>query len=117
MRGVLIPVTGPAAWVDVDDLASMQCVVCGYIEIVRVPGWPRDPDRGYPVLVVNDEGLLNGSPVNERASNLYPNLHGDVLLLGEGLIADEQGVEDLDLVSITTVHAYRLALDAIGPVS
>lgn len=46
-----------------DDLTTLQQFVDGYIEIVRIA-----PDA---VMIVNDEGLIGGLPINTLASPLY----------------------------------------------
>ena len=58
--------------VDISSLKKMQELVGGYIEIVV-----GNEDR---VLIVNEEGLLNGLPHNENASLVYGYpLVGDVI--------------------------------------
>lgn len=54
-------------------LEELKKFVGGYIEIVHM---------GESLLVVNEEGKLNGLPVNYAASNLYMRevLVGDVLM-------------------------------------
>jgi hypothetical protein len=49
--------------VDISSLKKMQELVGGYIEIVV-----GNEDR---ILIVNEEGLLNGLPHNENASLVY----------------------------------------------
>lgn len=50
------------------SLATLQRLVGGYIDVVMARG-PDAPDGVH--LVVNDEGLADGLPVNELASRLY----------------------------------------------
>ena len=56
------------------SLEELQGFVGGFIEIVRV-----DDDR---IMVVNEEGKLNGLPINGDASKLYgrETIVGDVLV-------------------------------------
>ena len=55
------------------SLTELQAVVGGFIEVVHLPDGR--------LMVVNDEGKLNGSPVNPKASELYPDIIvGDVLV-------------------------------------
>lgn len=54
------------------SLKELQCIVGGYIEIVHL--------KDGNILVVNDEGAINGSRINIRASKIYGSyLFGDVL--------------------------------------
>jgi len=58
--------------VDISSIKKMQELVGGYIEIVI--------GNKYIVLIVNEDGLLNGLPYNENASLVYGNpLFGDVI--------------------------------------
>lgn len=55
------------------SLTELQAVVGGFIEVVHLPDGR--------LMVVNDEGKLNGLPVNPKASELYPDIIvGDVLV-------------------------------------
>lgn len=55
------------------SLTELQAVVGGFIEVVYLPDGR--------LMVVNEEGKLNGLPINEKASELYPDLIvGDVLV-------------------------------------
>ncbi len=65
---------------DTFTLAELKEIVGGYIELVWLP-------HGM-VLVVNEDGKMNGLPVNVVATELYKAdvLVGDVLLCNENLI-------------------------------
>ena len=55
------------------SLDELQGIVGGFIEIVHL--------ADGRVMVVNEEGKLDGLPVNQKASDLYPDLIvGDVLV-------------------------------------
>jgi len=55
------------------SLTELQAVVGGFIEVVHLPDGR--------LMIVNDEGKLNGLPVNPKASELYPDIIvGDVLV-------------------------------------
>ena len=55
------------------SLTELQAVVGGFIEVVHLPDGR--------LMVVNEEGKLNGLPVNPKASELYPDIIvGDVLV-------------------------------------
>lgn len=55
------------------SLTELQAVVGGFIEVVHLPDGR--------LMVVNDEGKLNGLPINPKASELYPDIIvGDVLV-------------------------------------
>lgn len=54
------------------SLKELQSIVGGYIDIVYL--------KSGNILVVNDEGAINGSCINLRASKIYGSyLFGDVL--------------------------------------
>ena len=61
------------------SLEWLKKAVGGYIEIVRGVGLP---EGGY--LVVNEEGLLRGLPVNPVASFLYS--AGNVPIVGDAVV-------------------------------
>lgn len=83
MRGVIVGLTGPLEVVDIDGLRSMQDVVGGYIELV-----PLRTRRMS--MYVNEEGILQGLPLNRWASVLADqSLFGPALILGP----DENGVD------------------------
>lgn len=55
------------------QLDELQAVVGGFIEIVHL--------SNGKIMVVNEEGKLDGLPVNNKASELYPDIIvGDVLV-------------------------------------
>lgn len=94
MRALLIPVEGNPTPVEVNDYAAMASAIgCAHIERVRV-----DHDKA---LVVDEIGRLTDKPINPTASFLYgfgvrhlEPIHGDVLLMFEGMVGD--GVDYLD---------------------
>jgi hypothetical protein len=100
MEAILIPADGSEElrFVEVDGLDSLQSFVGGCIEAVPTK---RDDVTAY----VNEEGLIHGLPVNERAERLlvygngYLGLRGDCLLLGP---VDRNG-EDTPVTS-TVLH-------------
>ena len=103
MNGILIKATdeiGYALIVGDDTLRGMQEFVGGYIEIVR-PAYLRRP---Y-VMIVNEEGLLKGLPINNTGSLLYgAPIVGDVLILKEGFNDDGEP----DLLSLDMDEAHNL---------
>lgn len=105
MRAVLIPVDPLEAITDLDvagDWRSLAAAVgADYIERVSLFG--GDLDLGYPVLAVDESGLLNGAAYNARASALYPGpLHGPVLVVGEKWVDgdDDSGPDFVGLEDI-----------------
>lgn len=55
------------------SLPELQAVVGGFIEVVHL--------ADGRLMVVNEEGKLNGLPFNKKASELYPDvIVGDVLV-------------------------------------
>lgn len=55
------------------SLSELQAIVGGFIEVVHL--------SDGRLMVVNEEGKLEGLPINEKASQLYPDLIvGDVLV-------------------------------------
>lgn len=55
------------------SLQELQDIVGGFIEIVHLPK--------RKLMIVNEEGKLNGLPFNAKASELYPDvIVGDVLV-------------------------------------
>ena len=83
-----------------DSLHKLQKMVGGFIEIVR-PRYLREP---Y-VMIVNEEGLLQGLPVNNTGSLLYGAIAnypekphkvpivGDIVIMKEGF--DDEGEPDI----------------------
>lgn len=95
-----------------NHLDGMKALVGGWIEIVRFR--PRlDIGGTRIVMVVDDEGLVKGKPINWGASALYGTqlhgqyIHGDVFLAGE-----IEGPEGADLVDFPqmTIESVRSAL-------
>jgi hypothetical protein len=70
-------------------LEEMNNIVNGYIEVVTFPRPVLISEKqiAQPIMIVNEEGKLNGSEYNQVASFLYRKvlghfsyLHGDVLI-------------------------------------
>lgn len=113
VQAVLIPEEGDIRVVEVsttrwDEPDSIQnWLRCGAFQVVR-----GTPFRGHgAVLVVDDAGALIQRPVNLRASLLYAPyalqhgvLYGPALVMGEGLIYDENGFPDVDFLSLTEIE-------------
>jgi len=57
------------------SLDQMQKAVGGFIEIVQC-----HEVEGDSILVINEEGKLEGLPVNQRATNLADIFEGDVIV-------------------------------------
>ena len=75
MKAILLPVEGKAKIIEIDnELEALQKAVGGYIETVTIA---KDC-----CLVVDEEGLLKGKPLNHTASRLGGPLVGDVLVCG-----------------------------------
>jgi hypothetical protein len=75
-RGLRIDPDGTVTEVTVDGLDSMQAVVGGLIELIQF----HDGS-----MYVNEEGLLDGLPINPVASKLYGGyVVGSALCLGNG---------------------------------
>lgn len=87
-------------------LDNLQKEVGGYIEVVH----PKYLPEGL-CMVVDDEGLLKGSPVNNIASILYGTpehgqpIAGNAVILGEGFVDGER-----DFVSLTEDDKTNLIL-------
>ena len=64
------------------SLEEMQAIVGGYIEIVYL-------DNGQ-IMVVNEEGKINGLPLNENASMLVG--YTD-LIMGDVLVCDSNQIK------------------------
>lgn len=65
------------------QLSELQTIVGGYIQVAlsRNKGW---------LLVINEEGKLNGLPVNEKATLLYPFGYQDPIVGDAALIHQSQ---------------------------
>lgn len=86
---------------------SIGSVVGGYVEIVHPVGLPRP----Y-LMVVNEEGLLNGLPYNAHGSLIYGTpkhghpIVGDIVIMQEGWTDDGPdivGLSDDDVGRIITL--------------
>lgn len=108
MRAALIPADAaqPCSIVDVvdGDFRSLAAAIGSeWIERVRTPLYGL-------VMVVDEEGLLNDKPVNDRLSgHFYPGL-----ICGDALLVSEQhGPEGVDFVALDAEHErfVRVALD------
>lgn len=75
MKAILIPVNGKSKLIEIDnELEALQKAVGGYIETVSI--------AEDCCLIVDEEGLLKGKPINPTASRLGAPLVGDVLVVG-----------------------------------
>ena len=108
-----IPVEGHPEIITVeegqDELALLQKTVGGYIEAVTVT------EDGH-TLYLNDEGKMNGLPVNETATRMtrgilspYDLIMGDTVLVGP---VDDEG--ESTTVDIDTIE-QRFALELGSP--
>lgn len=73
MKCKILSVDGTIAFVENDkshaDLKFLQGAVRGYIEVVYLSnGW---------LMIVNEEGKINGLPVNDLATTIYQIHHGE----------------------------------------
>lgn len=61
--------------VDISTLAKMQEMVGGYVQFVYM--------RSDKLLIVNEEGLLVGLPLNQQATEIYGHpIVGDAIYCG-----------------------------------
>ena len=113
MIAILIKTTDEISVVELeeDTLKAMQRAVGGFIEHVR-PRYLRSP---Y-CMIVNEEGLLRGMPINNAASLLYGGITpivGDVLILKDGLNEynepDVIGLEEQEAASLVSQLANNMA--------
>jgi hypothetical protein len=80
--------------IDGDDVGTLQRIVGGYIEGLSVP----DHDAH---AYVNEDGRRLALPLNVRASDLlHKTVVGDVVVLGNGRIPDEDDVPDSVLADV-----------------
>ena len=111
---VLLPADdGPLRLVKADDLTDMYAAIgCDTIDVVGLkravgylPPGAGDERDGW-ALVVDDNGLLTGKPLNRRASILYgARSHGQVIV-GDVLLAREvYDVDGGDLVATSLTEA------------
>lgn len=105
MLAVLIPAdqTKPIQAVEVDPDRLAGSIGAEWFELVHHQ-WLRDRDL---VMVVDEEGLLNGSIPNPRAGHFYPygaGIRGDALIC-----AEVDGPDGLDLASLSPMQVGALA--------
>jgi hypothetical protein len=72
LKALVIPVMGRVREIDLrsdddDSLSQRQAEVGGWIEAVKIPSFIPDADRA--TCYVNEEGKLDGLPVNHRATD------------------------------------------------
>lgn len=68
------------------SLEELQRVVGGYIEIVRL--------TAEVMMIVNEEGKVNGLPVNENATKLLRTcLLTDDFIVGDALVCDAHHID------------------------
>ena len=68
------------------ELEEMQKIVCGYIEIIRL--------NDGRLMIVNEEGLLQGLPVNIEATNILRRDHSTTqYIVGNAIVCDSDMVE------------------------
>ena len=68
------------------ELEEMQKIVCGYIEIIRL--------NDGRLMIVNEEGLLQGLPVNIEATNILRRDHSTTqYIVGNAIVCDADMVE------------------------
>lgn len=67
LKAIILTTTGQVRQQELNTLDEMQAVVGGYIEPVWIPA--RD-GRAAAIVVVNEEGILNGLPRNRLAERL-----------------------------------------------
>lgn len=107
MLVVHVPTNGKPHKVNIPDddtLHGLHDLVGGFIEIVRPQLLPRDW-----VMVVDDEGKLKDYPVNVLGTILYNSpwdtINGDLVLVREDMVPDEEGFMVPDLVGLTDEQA------------
>lgn len=99
MKGFVISTENKMQFKDFNEplLLSIGTEICGYIETVH----PKYLPEGF-CMVVNDEGLLRGLPLNRFASLLYGTpehgqpIVGTAVILREGFVAGELDFMSLD---------------------
>lgn len=97
MKVLFIPAGAkPVFTVIGDELADMQTLVGGYIEVV-----PLGKLRNGLFMVVDEEGKLTGKPLNRVATSIYSNPYdvivGDAFICKEGIVDGEH-----DLVGLSS---------------
>ena len=112
MKGIVITPSNDISLIDVIEngeplYALISAVVGGFMENVR----PRRLRKGL-IMIVNEEGLLHGLPINPMASWLYgadkhgQPIVGNVIILEEGLYKGEP-----DIVGISDEEAADVAAE------
>lgn len=99
MKGFVISTENKMQFKDFNEplLLSIGTEICGYSETVH----PKYLPEGF-CMVVNDEGLLRGLPLNRFASLLYGTpehgqpIVGNAVILREGFVAGELDFMSLD---------------------
>lgn len=77
MNGILIKSSGEMSYVELKDDDAVRDAIGGYFRIAPVPG------NKHNCLVVDEDAMMVGKPVNKIASSIYQDvLLGDVLLMG-----------------------------------
>ena len=103
MQAILIPVTGTIVPVTVETRDDIhKALDADLFEIVRLPSISHTG----AVLLVDESGAISGrKQPNPRASKFYPGtIYGDVLILGEARVEDEDGWPDYDLVGLDRIE-------------
>lgn len=106
MRGVVVTTASEISVREFEAplYESVGEVVGGYIEIVR----PMGLKRPY-CMIVNDEGLLRGLPVNPLASELYGVRYHGQPIVGTAVFMKDGYTEDgPDIVSLTNDEAEQI---------
>jgi hypothetical protein len=67
------------------QLDELKSIVNGYIEVVYLPN--------SRMMIVNEEGKLNGLPLNEKATGLLWMLGGLDYIVGDVLLCDQDQVK------------------------
>lgn len=108
--------TEPLRYVEIDATSytdPLRALVGGWIELVRLPP-PFDASQDRSVqMVVDEEGVFKGKPLNLRASALYagPQIVGNVVIARFG----QDYERDLDyLISIRSVVEH---VENFGPMA
>lgn len=99
MKGFVISTENKMQFKDFNEplLLSIGTEICGYSETVH----PKYLPEGF-CMVVNDEGLLRGLPLNRFASLLYGTpehgqpIVGNAVILREGFIENKKHTERIN---------------------
>lgn len=105
-KGIKVLPQGSASHIEFDGLKDMQDVVGGYIECVSEPGDNFD-------IYVNEEGILQGLPLNVLASMISGRrLLGPVLVTGR---VDKDGeITSVPKGVMTTLHQTAMLMEMSG---